>query len=52
MYSHDVERETAAPPVGPDPERTWSCERPLPHVRGDRKWVAPTYCDRCELPLP
>jgi hypothetical protein len=31
--------------------RTCTCERPLPHVRAERKWAARTYCDRCGLPM-
>jgi hypothetical protein len=38
-------------PVKPLAAQTCSCERPLPHVRAERKWAARTYCDRCGLPL-
>jgi hypothetical protein len=31
--------------------RTCTCERPLPHVRAERKWAARTYCERCGLPM-
>jgi hypothetical protein len=50
QVQHDHTQQQSQP-VTADPARTCSCERPLPHVRAERKWAARTYCDRCGLPL-
>jgi hypothetical protein len=52
--SMHAQHDHTEPPSQPDRAEagdTCSCERPLPHVRAERKWAARTYCDRCGLPL-